>query len=72
MMMPTVGTTTIMVGFHPENVCCEGCRLCRTDSGYRDRKRCVVTEEIINYPKQRGIRCPLVFEEENDEQSGHV
>lgn len=69
MMMPTVGTATITVGFHPNNVCCEGCRLCRTDAGYRDRVRCMVTDEIIHYPKQRGIRCPLVFEEENNEQS---
>lgn len=67
-MEPRIATITMTIGFHPDNVCCEGCRMCRTDTGYRDRKRCVVTDEIIHYPKQRGLRCPLKFEEENNEQ----
>lgn len=65
---PTLATTMIVVGFAPGQENCDGCSLCVDDAWCRGRKRCFITSEIIHFPKQRGLRCPLEFEEENDEQ----
>lgn len=54
------------IGFHPNNVCCDGCPMAVADIGYnRDRKRCFLTNEIIYEKKQIGLFCPLKFEEED-------
>ena len=58
---------TTIVGMHPENQCCDGCRFCQTDTANRDRKRCSVTGEILWNPKQFGLWCPLEKEESEDE-----
>jgi len=58
---PVKAILTVTVGFHPHNVCCDGCRFCRTDTTNRDRKRCAISEEILFNTKQRGLWCPLVF-----------
>lgn len=67
-MNPVTATTTLVIGFYPGMECCEGCDLCVDDSAYRGRKRCFITKEIIHFPRQRGVRCPLEFEEGNNEQ----
>lgn len=56
---PVTYSVTLQVGFHPDNISCEGCPFCLDDAAHRGRKRCVITSEIIHYPRQRGIRCPL-------------
>ena len=60
---PVRATLSVVVGFHPENVNCGGCTLCVDDAWNRGRKRCVITQEIIHYPSQIGLRCPLEFKE---------
>lgn len=60
---PRVAWIEMKVGFHPDAICCDGCPFCRTDTANRDRKRCVLTEEILLYTKQIGLRCPLIFDE---------
>ena len=60
---PVCGFLEACIGFHPEQINCNGCRLLVTDYFTRDRKRCVITGEIIHYPQQRGLMCPLSFEE---------
>ena len=64
-VVPVVYRLNITVGFHPDGVCCEGCKFCRTDTTNRDRKRCAITEEVLWEPRQMGMWCPLV-KEEND------
>ena len=54
------------VGFHPDGVCCDGCRFCRTDTTNRDRKRCAITEEILWDTHSMGMLCPLVQIEEKE------
>lgn len=54
------------IGFHPDAQCCDGCAFCRTDTSNRDRKRCVLTEEILWNTRLMGLRCPLVKEDESD------
>ena len=66
-VQPVTYLLQVIVGFHPEGVCCEGCRFCRTDTANRDRKRCAVTEEILWNTRQMGMLCPLVKEDERDE-----
>lgn len=61
-VIPIRATASITVGFHPDAVRCEGCPLCIADAAFKERKRCVLTNEIIIYPKQRGLRCPLEVE----------
>lgn len=63
---PKVAYLCINVGFHPKNLCCDGCPFCRTDTTNRDRKRCAITEEVLYETKQFGLRCPLEFEEEGE------
>lgn len=63
-VIPKTATLCITVGFHPNNVCCDGCHFCRTDTTNRDRKRCAITEEVLYETKHFGMRCPLEFEEE--------
>ena len=58
-VIPKVLAMTLQVGFHPDNVCCDGCWCMTNDPHCRDRKICFLTQEIIHYPKQRGLRCPL-------------
>lgn len=58
-LTPKVMKTTIRIGFHPDNVCCDGCWMLTDDQFCRGRKICFLTNEIIHYPKQRGMRCPL-------------
>jgi hypothetical protein len=54
------------IGFHPNNVCCDGCPMAVADTGYnRDRKKCFLTGEIIYEKKQLGMFCPLIPEENN-------
>lgn len=60
---PVVATLRAFIGFHPQQVNCSGCKLLIGDSFNRDRKRCVISGEIIHYPQQRGLMCPLSFEE---------
>lgn len=56
------------IGFHPGNVCCDGCPYAEADTSYnRDRKRCMDTGEIIYDKKSRGLMCRLEFEEENED-----
>lgn len=62
---PTRGLLKACIGFHPEQVNCNGCKLLVADYFTRDRKRCVITGEIIHYPQQRGLMCPLTIEEAN-------
>lgn len=66
---PVRGFLDAVVGFHPEQINCDGCKLLVSDYFTRDRKRCVITGEIIHYPKQRGLMCPLQFEEANPDES---
>ena len=61
---PIVAKLVLTMGFHPKNVCCDGCDFCRTDAYNRNRLRCVITYEIIFDEKRRGLRCPLIFEED--------
>ena len=61
---PKTAYLCINIGFHPSNLCCDGCQFCRTDTTNRDRKKCAITEEILYNTKQFGMRCPLEFEEE--------
>lgn len=56
---PILMQITLLIGFHPDNVCCDGCRCLVDDQFTRGRKVCFITHEIIHYPKQRGMRCPL-------------
>lgn len=65
-MIPVVGKAILTVGFHPKNVCCDGCDFCRTDAYNRNRLRCALTWEIIFDEKHLGMRCPLVFEEDEE------
>lgn len=58
---PLTAELCITIGFHPSNVCCDGCTFCRTDTTNRDRKRCAVTDEVLYNAKQFGLRCPLKF-----------
>lgn len=62
---PKAFCTLLTVGFHPENVCCDGCWCLVDDPHSRGRKICFLTNEIIYYPKQRGLRCPLEEVEPN-------
>lgn len=64
-VVPVVMRLEIHVGFHPENVCCAGCRFCVQDQFNRDRKRCMVTHEIIYQDKLVGMMCPLEPVEES-------
>lgn len=64
---PVCGFLEAAIGFHPEQINCSGCKLMVADYGNRDRKRCVITGEIIHYPNQRGLMCPLQFEEEQND-----
>lgn len=64
---PVCGFLEAVIGFHPEQINCSGCKLMVADYGNRDRKRCVITGEIIHYPNQRGLMCPLQFEEEQND-----
>lgn len=64
-MRPVVAHLEMKVGFHPKNVCCDGCDFCRTDAYNRNRLRCAITWEIIFDEKSRGLRCPLKFEEDD-------
>jgi hypothetical protein len=59
----------MVIGFHPKAINCDGCPFCLTDAFNRDRKRCVLTDEVLYFTKEMGIRCPLVKEEQNDGQS---
>ena len=63
---PVRAYLAVDVGFHPDQVNCNGCKLLVSDYFTRDRKRCVITGEIIHYPQQRGLMCPLEMEEENN------
>lgn len=63
---PVVFRAEVTVGFYPDNVCCDGCRILTDDTQCRGRKICFLTQEIIHYPKQRGLRCPLEAKEDND------
>ena len=65
-VQPVTYLLQIKVGFHPEGVCCAGCRFCQTDPANRDRKRCVLTEEILWNTRQMGMWCPVEKEEESD------
>lgn len=65
-MIPVVMRLSMLVGFHPQNVCCDGCRFLADDTSCRGRKKCLLTEEIIYQTKQMGLRCPL--EEDDGEQ----
>lgn len=56
---PAVYRATVTVGFHPDNICCDGCWCMIDDPHCRGRKVCMLTQEIIHYPKQIGLRCPL-------------
>lgn len=62
-IIPLRARLNIVIGFHPQNVCCDGCPFCRTDTTNRDRKKCAVTEEVLFNTKQFGLRCPMEFEE---------
>lgn len=62
-VVPKIAYLCMNIGFHPKNVCCDGCLFCRTDTTNRDRKKCAVTEEILYDTKTLGLRCPLEFEE---------
>ena len=64
-VIPKRMSVRLTIGFHPEQVNCDGCRCLIDDPGCRGRKRCFLTGEIIHYPKQRGVRCPLEEESEN-------
>lgn len=63
---PAVYRLNTTIGMHPENQCCDGCFLCRTDTTNRDRKRCTLTGEIIYNARQFGLLCPLEKEEKED------
>lgn len=63
---PVGATLEAFIGFHPQQVNCSGCKLLIGDSFNRDRKRCVISGEIIHYPQQRGLMCPLKFEEDSN------
>lgn len=58
-VQPKLMRVLLRVGFHPDNVCCEGCWCMTDDPHSRGWKICFLTQEIIHYPKQTGLRCPL-------------
>lgn len=66
-VVPVPFRLEMVVGFHPDAICCDGCPFCLTDAFNRDRKRCVLTDEVIYFAKsQMGMRCPLVKEEDHE------
>ena len=66
-VIPVPYRLNIVIGFHPKAINCDGCPLCMTDAFNRDRKKCVLTDEVLFFTKEMGLRCPLVKEEPNDE-----
>jgi hypothetical protein len=49
----------MVIGFHPKAINCDGCPFCLTDAFNRDRKRCVLTDEVLSFTKDMGFNCPL-------------
>ena len=63
-VVPVPFRLNIVVGFHPKNICCDGCPFCLADAFCRDRKRCIITDEVLYFTKEMGLRCPLVRADE--------
>lgn len=62
-----VGTVTITQGFPNGERQCKWCSFCRDDAAMRQRRRCILSEEILYDINIIGTRCPMVFEEKGEE-----
>ena len=58
-VIPVPYRIDMVIGFHPKAINCDGCPFCLTDAFNRDRKRCVLTDEVLYFTKEMGLRCPL-------------
>lgn len=63
-VIPVPYRLEMVIGFHPKAIHCDGCPFGITDAFNRDRKRCVLTDEVLYFTKEMGMRCPLVPVEE--------
>ena len=59
-VVPVPYRLDIVIGFHPKSTNCDGCQFCVTDAFNRERKKCIITDEILYFTKEMGMRCPLI------------
>jgi len=60
----TMARGQIEVSFPNEDAICRWCPYCYSEYGL-DRARCRITDEVLRFPySERGIKCPLILEEE--------
>lgn len=63
------GTATVAVHFPNGDAVCRWCPYVRYDESLR-RHRCLFTNEYLLFPMDgRGNECPIVFEEENENET---
>ena len=51
-VIPVPYRLDMVIGFHPKAINCDGCPFCLTDAFNRDRKRCVLTDEVLYFTKE--------------------
>ncbi len=60
----TVGIGQIKVNFPNDDCICLWCPYCYSEYGL-ERAKCRITNEVLRFPHtERGVQCPLKFEEE--------
>ena len=63
------GVASVAVHFPNGDAVCRWCQFVRYDESLR-RHRCLFTNEYLPFPMDtRGNECPIVFEEENENET---
>ena len=68
----STGVIAVKVSFPNHDVKCRWCQFCIDDTTMRQRRRCSLSEEILFDIDRMGVRCPLVFEEEEANEHGDL
>lgn len=65
----TYGTVYFKTSFPEDRVVCSYCKFIRSRSDLK-RYECILTDEILLYPFDGiGLKCPVIFENEENEES---